>query len=203
METQAIVIAAYVIYAVTVLSFYEFRKPDHREGRQAQKRRVSSFGYFYIWLYVSTLAVFVASLAGYDLFSKYVNEASLYIGTSISGLGTALFVAAKMKIGSHFSPCQDAYIPKDIVTDGLYRYIRHPIYSAFLLFFAGVIIVTMNPIVMLNLAILSYYYQRSAKLEEQELCEHFQSYSSYMSSTGRFFPSARQIVTLIKDAPSD
>lgn len=106
----------------------------------------------------------------------------------LSASGALIFAFAKKQIGKEFSPCHEAYIPDKIVCEGVYSYVRHPIYSAMLLFFIGISLVSLHWLALMNLIALFSYYLKSVTLEEQALVENFQQYIDYQKKTGRFIP---------------
>ncbi len=71
---------------------------------------------------------------------------------------------------------------------GLYRYVRHPIYSSVLIFCFGVVLID-NSYFKLGLFILLYilFYYKS-RYEEELLNKKFKNYQQYASKTPRFIP---------------
>ena len=77
-----------------------------------------------------------------------------------------------------------------LVTDGLYGYVRHPMYSSFILFAVAQALLLQNwiagPIGLVAIAIL--FFLRVPR-EEQMMIETFgQSYREYMRRTARIVP---------------
>lgn len=75
-----------------------------------------------------------------------------------------------------------------LVQTGPYRWIRHPMYAALLLFSAGctVFVATLR-VGGLSLALLLVLWLK-ASLEERLLCRHHPAYRAYMARTRRFLP---------------
>jgi protein-S-isoprenylcysteine O-methyltransferase Ste14 len=77
--------------------------------------------------------------------------------------------------------------PGRLTTDGLYRYVRHPLYSAGLVFIWLLPWMTIN-MLAINLA-LSVYVIIGATFEERKLLHEFgQQYSDYQAATPMFIP---------------
>jgi protein-S-isoprenylcysteine O-methyltransferase Ste14 len=77
--------------------------------------------------------------------------------------------------------------PSDLVIHGLYRYVRHPLYSA------GIVFLWLSPQMSVNLAALffglSVYLVIGAKFEERKLVHQYgQAYLDYRSSTPMLIP---------------
>ncbi len=76
-----------------------------------------------------------------------------------------------------------------LVTTGLYRYIRHPMYSSLLFLTWGTFLkqITMVTIVATVVATVAYYL--TARMEERENIEFFgESYLEYMKESKMFIP---------------
>jgi len=76
-----------------------------------------------------------------------------------------------------------------LITDGPFRYVRHPIYTlSMLLMICSAVVVPTVP--MLGIAIVHFVLmQLKARHEERHLLRlHGEAYRSYLARTGRFFP---------------
>lgn len=80
-----------------------------------------------------------------------------------------------------------------LVTDGPYRWVRHPFYFTTAVVMASVTILTVNWLIgILSVVVLSMLAIRTPK-EEQALIERFgKPYLDYMARTGRFIPKISQ-----------
>ncbi|GAB6098443.1 isoprenylcysteine carboxylmethyltransferase family protein [Halanaerocella petrolearia] len=77
----------------------------------------------------------------------------------------------------------------ELVTDGIYSYLRHPQYLGIFLLTVGMMIQwpTISTLVMWPILIYSYY--RLAKKEERDVLNEFgQEYKEYIKNTPAFFP---------------
>lgn len=63
MSLPWMILIVYVCLALVIGGLYEINKPSV-DGRQKQKDTVASFGYFYLYLYISTPLILVASIFG-------------------------------------------------------------------------------------------------------------------------------------------
>jgi len=107
----------------------------------------------------------------------YVPEAIRYLGIALFGNGAALFVVGLLTLGT-----LESY-ENDLVTEGIYSRIRHPMYLAFIfwviglpVFFGGLFSFFLSPFVIAN--VLWWRY-----LEEKELEQRFVSYKEYKRAT--------------------
>ncbi len=76
-----------------------------------------------------------------------------------------------------------------VITSGVFRHVRHPIYTGALLFYLGAILSTLSIFsALLWFVILGFYYTIS-RYEERILIKEFgQDYLHYRKNTGMLFP---------------
>ncbi len=107
----------------------------------------------------------------------------LFIASAIIGV-TAII---NMKI-SNLNIMPELKDNHKLATNGIYKYIRHPMYTSVILLCLGFLlteITTVNIIAMLVLIIDLFLKSR---LEEKLLEQRFNSYKDYKNSTYRFLP---------------
>jgi protein-S-isoprenylcysteine O-methyltransferase Ste14 len=103
------------------------------------------------------------------------------------GLGTALL--ARMQLGANWADIESARVLpcQTVVSGGLYRYIRHPIYTGDLLLLAGFEL-SLNSWLVLGVALLIPFVVHSALREERMLRAALAGYDAYCARTKRFVP---------------
>lgn len=178
-----------IMSAVSAL-FYNHKGKLYIKNKQGHIKSPSSFRFVYRYIQLTTIIASIGSfLTDYPPFLELHDKIFLlYLGISISTVAMALFISAKLSLGEHYSPCFDSYIPRDIVQEGLYRYIRHPIYASNILLLIGVFIASGSLWILINIVLLGIYYVNSALREELILLEKFPIYSKYSTHTNRFIP---------------
>lgn len=102
----------------------------------------------------------------------------------------ALFFQSHRQLGRNWSVSLEIRRKHHLVTDGLYRYVRHPMYSSFWLWAIAQALLLPNFVAgsagLIGVGIL--YFSRVGR-EEQLMAETFGSdYDAYRSRTGRLFP---------------
>lgn len=77
----------------------------------------------------------------------------------------------------------------ELVTSGVYRYIRHPQYTGLLLLSLGMLIEWATLPMLVMLPVMIVMYTRLAKLEEWDMVLEFgEAYRQYMAKTKMFIP---------------
>lgn len=131
------------------------------------------------------------------LFSSLLNFADYYLPLWTGWLGMLVFIAAlcllwrsHVSLGSNFSLVLEIKEKHSLITHGVFRYIRHPIYAAHLLWGIAQALLLHNWIAgysMLFFFLLLYW--RRVSREERMMLEYFgDEYSKYMKRTGRLIP---------------
>jgi protein-S-isoprenylcysteine O-methyltransferase Ste14 len=186
---QLTIAFVYLVIGLISLLMYDGKRSQEPQDRQPMLS-VASFRYIYRLSQLAYLYALVLFFMGrHELtYSLFHNLATLYMGAWISVAGIVLFIGAKTALGQHYSHCSQMFLPKDIVTEGIYSHIRHPIYTANLIMIFGLFVATGDVLVISLWAIMLGYYHRSARLEERGLQHEFPSYGLYMERTGRFLP---------------
>lgn len=84
----------------------------------------------------------------------------------------------------------DAGNPETLVTDGPYRYVRHPFYTSYLIFWTGWGIATWSIWALVPLAGMLAMYTRAALDEEKKFSrtQFAETYAAYRRRAGLFWP---------------
>jgi protein-S-isoprenylcysteine O-methyltransferase Ste14 len=93
-------------------------------------------------------------------------------------------------LGRNWSGVLELYEQHELVTEGPYRFVRHPMYTSVYLKGIGILLLSANWIVGGGyLAAVTLMYALRVRDEEQMMLEHFgEEYRSYMSRTARLVP---------------
>lgn len=125
-------------------------------------------------------------LYGHTL-QPWIGQWGMIIGTVMMLIGVVLVILGWRVIHRRFWS-RDAG-EGELVTDGIYAWIRHPQYTGFLLVTLGMIFdwATLPLLIMWPILVVVYY--RLARMEERELIAQFgDAYRAYKLRTGMFLP---------------
>jgi protein-S-isoprenylcysteine O-methyltransferase Ste14 len=134
------------------------------------------------------------------VFSSLLDFASYSLPTWTGWLGAAIFAAAiwllwrsHVDLGRNWTPTLGIRDDHQLVTNGVFEQIRHPMYAAHILWGVAAVLMLHNWIAGSAILVVSvaHYFSR-ANAEEQMMLEHFgERYESYMRRTGRIIPRIR------------
>ena len=148
------------------------------------------------------IAVFMTSLLlpVLYLFTPLLNFADYPISTPISWVGAATMIAslwlfwrAHADLGNNWSVSLEIRKNHELITNGVYRLIRHPMYSALWLWSLsqGMLLENWFAGCLLAPAFATMYFLRAPR-EERLMCDVFgDEYRAYMRQTGRLTPRWR------------
>jgi len=152
----------------------------------------------------SRLDMLLVSMAGvglimplFYLFTGWLNFANYKLPAVAGGVGTAIFAAAlwllwrsHVELGLNWSAKLEIREEHSLVTSGVYKHIRHPMYAAHWLWGIAQALLLQNwlagPALLVTFAGL---YLVRVQREEQMMLENFgEEYRLYMNRTGRVIP---------------
>ncbi|WP_089662530.1 methyltransferase family protein [Christiangramia echinicola] len=102
--------------------------------------------------------------------------------------GLVVLLLAILQLNRNLSPFPSPKSNSELVQTGLYKFIRHPIYTGILLSFFGYAFFTESFFRVLITIFLYILFLYKLKYEEKMLADRFENYSNYKKKTGRFFP---------------
>ncbi|MCL6583320.1 MAG: isoprenylcysteine carboxylmethyltransferase family protein [bacterium] len=106
-------------------------------------------------------------------------------GFLLSLIGCTLSIIVLWKLKNSFSLMVEV---RELVTDGMYKYMRHPLYAAELTHALGTTLLLLNS-ASISIYILFFTLEAiRAKFEERKLLAVIPEYADYKARTGFFFP---------------
>jgi protein-S-isoprenylcysteine O-methyltransferase Ste14 len=111
-------------------------------------------------------------------------------GLIVVGLG--VIAAAALGLGRSLTPTPVPVGYGKLTTTGLYRLVRHPIYSGVLAIVVGLGIRSGSVISGAVAVATVIFFNRKAAWEEARLAEHYPEYPAYAAVTPRFIPRPRR-----------
>ena len=195
METETIF---RIILPVLIISFVAHRgyyvkyhsKPEEATVKQREEGIVSKLaGLLGITGFISMLAYVInpnwLSWAG-SSFPLWLR----WTGVGLAILGFILLQWAQVTLANSWSDTPRMMKEQTLITSGPYQWIRHPIYTAFLLILGSTLFISSNWLIGLCWAGMTILETISRiGFEESLMLEYFgEQYREYMKKTGRLFP---------------
>jgi protein-S-isoprenylcysteine O-methyltransferase Ste14 len=112
-------------------------------------------------------------------------------GMALMAAGAAVGVWSAVFLGRGLTPTPVPNGATELVTRGPYRYVRHPMYLAVLLFMGGVAVRSGSWFAFPLFFGLIALFHVKARWEEGQLREVFRGYEAYMGRTPRFVPGMK------------
>lgn len=111
--------------------------------------------------------------------------------TVAAGLGVVVMVLAASGLGRGLTAAPLPNAHAQLRTGGLYRFVRHPIYSGLLLLMGSITVASGSAWRLLALGLLVALLTAKARWEETRLAARFPGYRRYAARTPRFVPLRR------------
>lgn len=158
-----------------------------------------SDGRFNLRWWLTALPFLIGSSTLIAGFFGYLNPVSYSVDVWIPRVAVIAFSLASIvlmafTLGTHRIPLalwhQQNDKPREIVTWGAYKKIRHPFYASFLLCSMASVILFPHALTLIGLVYAYFILNFTAANEEKKLSQsdYGNQYIEYMKVTGRFFP---------------
>jgi protein-S-isoprenylcysteine O-methyltransferase Ste14 len=190
--TPAIAKAIYVLLAV---AWYAIRYPHARRARRTpvirSARGAREIALLLISLTGLGIVPFVYVATGFPLFADYrFRPMQAWLGLVLAIAAFAMFFATHRALGRNWSVSLDVRQDHRLITEGVYRHVRHPMYTAFWLWAVAQALLLPNWVAglsgLLGFGIL--YFLRVGQEEQLMLDTFGDDYRAYMARTKRLIP---------------
>lgn len=144
------------------------------------------------WLIVAVQAFLLIALVALPGGSAWPTPGPLRVLANVAvGIGLVVVVVAGLGLGPSLTPTPVPRRTGRLVTNGFYRWVRHPIYSAVLLIVVGLVLGSGSVARLTVGAITVAFFNAKAAWEERRLAARYPGYGAYAAVTPRFVPRLR------------
>jgi protein-S-isoprenylcysteine O-methyltransferase Ste14 len=161
-------------------------------ARSVKRVKEVKSGFGYVRLIVAIVAFVLLSPTSSGPFGrKLLPQADWIVMLSavFSILGVTIAIVARRKLAGNWSSGVVFREDHELIQSGLYRYVRHPIYSGIILMALGTALVQGTLGTMLFFLLVLAFMGYKAKQEEELLTTHFPNeYPAYKTRTKRIIP---------------
>ena len=193
---------ARLLFAVIWVPFAVMRIHYHR-GAGAKPKGLSTpdEGKLFGWLRWCVALPWMLCLLVWVIYPAPLRWASFdlppswrWVGAGLFAIGGLLVFWTNRSLGPNFSSTLILRDGHELIERGPYRWIRHPMYTAFMVMAVGMLLLSANWVVGAGLLVfLPLLMLVRTPREERMLLERFgDEYRSYMARTGRYLPRVRK-----------
>ncbi len=186
---------AKIVWALGCVGWYAIRLPHARRARKTPVVHRNERTRERVLLAISFTGLFIVPLAyvatGQPRFASYPFQPALaWAGTAIFAAALYLFHRTHFALGRAWSVTLEIRDKHALVTDGIYRYVRHPMYSAFWLWALAQTLLLPNwiagPAGLVGFGTL--FFCRVGHEEKMMLETFGEEYRAYVAKTCRIIP---------------
>lgn len=112
-------------------------------------------------------------------------------GMVIAIIGCMIALLTVFELKSNLTVFPTPTEKAELLTNGFFRYSRHPIYTGILMFAFGFALYYYSLYKLLISGLLLICFYLKSIYEEEQLSQKFKDYKSYQDKVGRFFPKIK------------
>tara|TARA_B100000700_G_C14613733_1_gene654849 strand:+ start:72 stop:641 length:570 start_codon:yes stop_codon:yes gene_type:complete len=139
------------------------------------------------WLLICQLLILGLYLLPRPMINETIfvwSKSLIILSISLMVISILIGIKSFIDLGTNLSPLPEPKKGANLVTTGLYKYCRHPIYLSLILFCSGLTIYKQSRIDFFLLILLSFLLKYKAQKEENRLKEIYTNYKECMKSKG-------------------
>jgi len=110
------------------------------------------------------------------------------LGLLLIMIGFIVSALAAWNLGRSLTPLPYPKTDAELVTTGLFRYVRHPIYCGVILLALGWSFYTQGTLTLCYALVLAVFLDIKSRQEEAWLCRKFANYPQYQQTTRKLIP---------------
>ena len=180
-----VILCVFSILGAVLIDFIEFKR---RKQTKKEKKSIVETGTMLLFFF------FFYSLIRFNIGQIDIDPFSTQLLLTIIGLliliiGCIINIIGRINLGKNWSNQIKIYDDHSLVSNGVYKIVRHPLYASIIWMFFGASLIYSNYLAFLaNLIIFIPFMYYRAKQEETLLKNEFIDYKDYQIKVGMFFP---------------
>lgn len=140
------------------------------------------------WYVLGQAVLMAAALLGPVLDGRSPTGVASVAGAVLCIAGLALVAAGTVGLGRNLSPLPKPRDDGELVQDGIFALVRHPIYSGFVFFTLGWSLVWHSLAALAGALALLVFFDLKARREERWLAARFAGYAEYRRRVKKLIP---------------
>jgi len=187
-----------IVYWAAIIAEMAIRAPISKKQRKEAKseRRVSTqekvlLGLLFLAMFF--LPLFYSATNWLDFANYSLPNWAGWLGAILIIFALVIFWRAHADLGLNWSPSLEIRTEHKLITNGIFGYIRHPMYASQWVWVIAQPLLLQNWIAgFLNLLVFIPFYIFRVRAEEQMMLDTFgDEYREYMNRTGAVFPKGK------------
>lgn len=196
-ELTVRILFAIILFSVFSIGFYHRIKANRQKDRFSRMKNEGSGIFlvlrivgFSLWIICLLYPLFPGIFRPFTFRENVIVQITgMILAVGAIPMGYAVFTS----IGKNITDTVETRKNHQLITTGIYRYIRHPLYTTGFLFFIGLGLLSSNWLVILLSCLVLVALVIRTQTEEEELIKLFgDQYIEYRKTTGKFFPKLFQ-----------
>lgn len=183
---QLIICSSVLALFVSILLDFALFTRDHHVKKE--KKSIVETGTMTLFFLVFYLILMTRN-GVVPIYNNNLKNTIIIIGTGAIVSGCIMNIIGRFNLGSNWANHIKIYDEHTLIKGGMYKIVRHPLYSSIMLMFYGACLVYRNILgfIAVTFIFIPFMYYR-AKQEEILLIQAFPEYNEYKIKTGMFFP---------------
>ncbi|CAM4075480.1 methyltransferase family protein [Gillisia limnaea] len=140
---------------------------------------------------VLQILLFFAFLLDMELFSFRNSSFLEFLSVLTGSIGLGLVIIAFFQLNKNLSPFPTPKKYARLLTGGIFKLIRHPIYTGILFIVFSIAVFQGSGYRLFISILLMILFHFKTLYEEKKLAEKFPEYETYKKNTGKFLPKIK------------
>lgn len=174
-----------MLFAAIAMDFMLFEK---KGGVKKEKRSIVATGTMTLFFLVYFVVIWTRAGA-FEIAQTPLAKTIRVVGTILVALGSFMNILGRLSLKDNWADHVKIYRDQTLVESGIYKVVRHPLYSSLMVMLYGGSLAYTN---WLSAALTTFIFipfmTYRAKQEEKLLMQEFERYSDYRKRVGMFFP---------------
>lgn len=141
-----------------------------------------------LWVLGQTALMLAAVALGVTHRGGWQSEVGFAAGAVLFAIGAVVGIWGVRSLGGSRTPNPTPKAEAELVQHGIYRWLRHPLYSSVMLASLGWAFLWQSAAALVASLVLCVFFDAKARLEERLLLARFPQYAAYRTRTWRFVP---------------
>lgn len=140
------------------------------------------------WVIGQSVLMLAVVILGVTQRGAWHSEAGFAFGAVCFALGAVTGIWGVRSLGRSRTPNPTPKSDAELVQHGIYRHLRHPLYSSLMLASLGWSLLWASIAAAVMTVVLCVFFDAKARLEERLMQTRFPEYAAYRQRTWRFLP---------------